>query len=113
MVRSAKIERFRFRLGMHHCFYNCNNKIWLFWTSDIQLDILEEAEQYVTCKVTVPLNPAPIHITIVYAKCTREERRHLWDDLRNWKQIIQGPWGVMGDFNVILEAKEKKKGQTF
>lgn len=42
---------------------------------------------------------------MVYAKCTRIERRSLWQDLGQIADGLDGqPWG--GDFNVIENLKE-------
>ncbi|OIT30842.1 hypothetical protein A4A49_27518 [Nicotiana attenuata] len=40
-----------------------------------------------------------------------EMRRELWSDLRNLASTIQEPWGVIGDFNVIMNREEKFGGR--
>ncbi|XP_071921862.1 uncharacterized protein [Coffea arabica] len=59
-------------------------------------------------------NCLPIHLTVsvVHALCTREERRALWRDLLRDKPL-HGPWLVGGDFNVVIDAGEKKGGLPF
>ncbi|KAH0781085.1 hypothetical protein KY290_000683 [Solanum tuberosum] len=53
------------------------------------------------------------HISVVYAKCDELLRRELWDDLRNNANIAISPWGVVGDFNVIIKAEEKTGGRSY
>lgn len=50
-------------------------------------------------------------MTVVYAKCNREDRLALWSDLRDASDTNL-PWIVRGDFNVIMSADEKKGGTT-
>lgn len=53
-----------------------------------------------------------IYITVVYAKFTSAERKFLWDDLQRIHQLIQGPWCINEDFNVILDPNEKIGGKA-
>ncbi|XP_060211999.1 uncharacterized protein LOC132639578 [Lycium barbarum] len=55
------------------------------------------------CKVTLP-------VSVVYAKCDRQEREELWEammDLANQQDL---PWIIGGDFNVIVSDEEKQGG---
>ncbi|XP_027122854.1 uncharacterized protein [Coffea arabica] len=56
--------------------------------------------------------PITVTISVVHAWCTREERRALWSGLLRDKPL-HGPWLVGGDFNVVVEAGEKKRGLPF
>lgn len=49
---------------------------------------------------------------LVHAKCTSAERASLWHDLLEDKPS-QGPWYVLGDFNLIVLASEKRRGRLF
>lgn len=59
------------------------------------------------------LNNPRIHLTIVYAKCTEEQRRTLWQDLINMASNIQGAWSAIGDYNVITSGEEKRVGRSY
>ncbi|KAH0637891.1 hypothetical protein KY290_036024 [Solanum tuberosum] len=107
MVNSKKIDKFRRRLGYQHCFHNTSNKIWIFWTNGYQLDIIEDEVQHVLVHIKFPEDPNDFHLSIVYAKCDELLRVELWDNLRDIAARINGPWGVVGDFNVIIDAEEK------
>lgn len=49
-------------------------------------------------------------LTPIYANPHPKLRRHLWDDLYNIKPNESEAWGIIGDFNDITNASEKKKG---
>ncbi|XP_070048672.1 uncharacterized protein [Nicotiana tomentosiformis] len=50
-------------------------------------------------------------ITVVYAKCNANERKDLWSSLEGTHMVIDGPWCIGGDFNVILDPDEKHGGR--
>ena len=54
------------------------------------------------------LNNQLIFLIVVYAKCTKDLRRELWNDLRKMVNNIQGIWGSMRNFNVITFTDDKK-----
>ncbi|XP_070045223.1 uncharacterized protein [Nicotiana tomentosiformis] len=113
MTKSSKIERFQFELGVQHSYYNRNNKIWLFWTDDHILNILEDTEQQVTCTISHHMSHAPLLLTVVYAKCKAHQRQKLWTELTTIADRVQGVWGVVGDFNVIIDTMEKEGGRPY
>ncbi|KAG5616065.1 hypothetical protein H5410_015889 [Solanum commersonii] len=56
-------------------------------------------------------NDPPFLLTVVYAKCTEALRMELWDDIRSLTNNCLDPWGVIGDFNVIMGSEEKLGGR--
>lgn len=111
-VNQKNIEKFKRRLGYPCCFYNCYNKIWIFWSIGYQLDIIEDKEQHVLIHITYLHEPVDFHLFMVYAKCEEALRISLWDDLRDISGRITGPWGVVGDFNVITCSDEKNRRKS-
>lgn len=57
--------------------------------------------------------PLSFFMTVVYAKCDKQLRNLMWDDLRETAGTINGPWGFVGDFNVISNVAEKLGGRDF
>nr|AAT38805.1 hypothetical protein SDM1_47t00008 [Solanum demissum] len=51
MVGPEKIDVFRRKLGYNYCFKNINNKIWIFWSDQVNVNLVQNKEQqgtYVT-----------------------------------------------------------------
>lgn len=50
------------------------------------------------------------YTSFVYAKYDNNLRYQLWDDLYTINQGVTQLWLIRGDFNVVLNAKEKIMG---
>lgn len=72
--------------------------------------IIKDEEQRLTIKFINQEIGITVVVTLVYAKCTQQERLLLWDSLVNIAQTIQDPWLIGGDFNVIVCEQEKLGG---
>ncbi|EOY06959.1 Uncharacterized protein TCM_021521 [Theobroma cacao] len=103
-------EYVRRRLGFETVISNVSHKIWIFCSEEIGCEILLDHVQYLHVKITVPWLSHPIFSSLVYAKCTRQERLELWNCLRSISWDMQGPWMVGGDFNSILSSAERLHG---
>lgn len=49
-------------------------------------------------------------VTLVYAKCNQNKRLALWYSLGDMARVIQEPWILGGDFNVIRSNEDKLGG---
>ncbi|XP_070036954.1 uncharacterized protein [Nicotiana tomentosiformis] len=74
-----KLEKYIRSLGYHNAYANSNNQIWLFWKEDLDC-----------------------------AKCEEDLREELWNKLRNLCDNFKLSWFIVGDFNCITGAAEKK-----
>ncbi|OIT38805.1 hypothetical protein A4A49_00345 [Nicotiana attenuata] len=83
-------------------------EIWIMWSSNNMTTILSNHDQQLTIKLHYGAANSDLYITAVYAKCTLEERRELWNSLELTNLHVNGPWCIGGDFNVILDPDEKK-----
>ncbi|XP_060182557.1 uncharacterized protein LOC132612273 [Lycium barbarum] len=110
-VHSSKIEQYKRRLAFEGCLGNCNGKIWFFWISGFNVTVVVDDEQQITVKVTNNTNDEVFYFTFVYAKSKHPLRTSLWESLRNCISMINGPWCINGDFNVIMSPDEKKGGK--
>ncbi|KAK6160747.1 hypothetical protein DH2020_004128 [Rehmannia glutinosa] len=64
-------------------------------------------------EVSQPTIPCSFHASFIYAKCTRIERRQLWDVLRtSASNIGRSPWFIGGDFNCFLHHSERVGSDT-
>ncbi|XP_060190336.1 uncharacterized protein LOC132619448 [Lycium barbarum] len=108
MNKLSKYMRF---LGYQHSISNTNGQIWLFWTGDHHTQVVVSSDQQITVKKHYNPSNCELFITDVYAKCSSRERQDLWADFINVHQLIQGPWCIGGDFNVILDPDENLGGK--
>ena len=98
---SVHIQNFKVQLSMDNAISNCNGKIWVFWSSDIDCNILDEDEKQITCNMNHNELQYQFTSTFVYAKCKDHLRRHLWDKMIQHSTLNDNPWCAVGDFNVI------------
>lgn len=83
--------------------------LWLLCHADVTPTVLSATAQQLT--VSCILDSVSCIITCVYAKTTVVARRRLWYDLAYVKSsFVKGPWAVIGDFNSVLGAHEKRGG---
>ncbi|KAK4384685.1 hypothetical protein Sango_3036100 [Sesamum angolense] len=71
--------------------------------------MIQDHEQFLHLKVNPGASQEDIFCTFVYAKCYRNSRRLLWDELTCISNL-HAPWLVGGDFNVILHPNENQGG---
>ncbi|XP_020599664.1 uncharacterized protein LOC110039059 [Phalaenopsis equestris] len=50
--------------------------------------------------------------TFIYAGCTKDARKDLWNRLINISQQVESPWLLRGDFNCITSTIEKSGGRA-
>lgn len=68
-----------------------------------------KSDQLITCSVLMEGEEEEFFCSFIYAKNLAEERRSLWEDLRNHQdsQMFRNKrWMLMGDFNEILDIEE-------
>ncbi|XP_060185367.1 uncharacterized protein LOC132614835 [Lycium barbarum] len=106
-----KIEKYMKYFGFQHNLSNLNGQIWLFWAGNYNTSVIDNTDQQITIKMHSSNTGKDIFFTAVYAKCTALERKDLWEDLERVHHLIQGPWCISGDFNVILDPDEKLGGR--
>ena len=93
---SVHIQSFKVQLSMENAISNCNGKIWVFWSSDIECNILDEVEQQITCNMKhkeYHINLL-IPLSMLNAKIISESRRHLigrWLMILGWKRCLKPP----------------------
>lgn len=83
-----------------------DGRIVLIWKDPLDVQLLYQSRQYITCTITVP-NEAPIYYTAIYASNLSEERMELWNDLLQNHSAVDldtRNWIVGGgrDLNQIL-----------
>ncbi|XP_075100762.1 uncharacterized protein LOC142176621 [Nicotiana tabacum] len=104
------LDKYRRRLGMEAAISNVNGKIWLFFDSVVEWDLLIDTEQQMTIRVYHQDLGKYIMMTFVYAKCCALERLELWDNLYYLASDMELPWLIGSNFNVVLGQEEKIGG---
>ncbi|KAF5481754.1 hypothetical protein F2P56_002383 [Juglans regia] len=77
-------------------------KVWLLWQDVFEVDIIDMSDQFLTSCFRVA--DQKLVLTFVYAKCTYQERKDLWQALECHDGDL--PWLVAGDFNIICNDGE-------
>ncbi|XP_060202506.1 uncharacterized protein LOC132630946 [Lycium barbarum] len=104
------IEDYRRKLGFQNCKVNSSGKIWIFWIDEWLGVVVSESEQQVTLQLTHSSMNQTVLVSVVYAKCDRQEREDLWEDIIALANQQDYPWIIEGDFNVIVSDEEKQGG---
>ncbi|XP_012850055.1 PREDICTED: uncharacterized protein LOC105969825 [Erythranthe guttata] len=98
------------RLGFVAGLSNCAGKIWIFWDHNFRVELLRDEVQLLHVRCISGLFGAPFVFTAVYARCSRSERRVLWNSFRDiFETIGDTPWISGGDFNSILLESERNR----
>ena len=107
---SVHIQNFKVQLSTDNAISNCNSNIWVFWSSDIDCNILDEDEQQITFNMKHNELPHQFVNTFVYAKCKDHLRRPLSDKMIHHSTLNDNPCCAIGDFNVITSIEENLGG---
>ena len=91
---------------------NCNGKIWVFWSSDIDCNIPDEDKQQ-TCNMKHNELQYQLTSTLVYAKWKYHLRINLWEKMLQKASLNDNPWCTLRDFNVINSMEEKNRGLPY
>ncbi|KAL0287132.1 UNVERIFIED_CONTAM: hypothetical protein Sradi_7130600 [Sesamum radiatum] len=103
------VNYFTRKFGFHSVLANANNKIWCFAKFGVDTQIIQDHSQFLHVKVSSGTLPTDIFCTFIYAKCYRNPRRNLWEELVKLSNQ-DAPWIVGGDFNVISHPNENQGG---
>lgn len=107
-------------MNTHHLFENegsCNNfahsdpgRIWLKWDASVILF----SETYSSSQLIHGLfsygSSSSVYISVIYAANSLNERRLLWDSLKDLNPGPSQPWIVLGDFNCCKSPSDKAGG---
>lgn len=85
----------------------------LFWKQDLDVQIVGDSQNLITFMVLNDLIAQPWCFTGVYGPPIPVLKPSFWEELRCIGDTVNGPWCVLGDFNAILEQREKLGGRPF
>lgn len=83
-------------LGFEKIQKNLNSKIWVCSSSNFKISVLKDEEQFQHCSLESLDLKQTFLATFVYAKCTRRERREIWDGISDLVISPSTPWCIGG-----------------
>ncbi|XP_031285997.1 uncharacterized protein LOC116144687 [Pistacia vera] len=75
--------------------------------------VIQTSAQAILCKIRILKDNSMLFCSIVYGMNSVGERKELWKELIHHANVCQRePWVIMGDFNAVRFAREKKGGSN-
>lgn len=99
-------QKFLKLLNFENVHVNVSNKIWVFASHKIKLDMILNEEQILICNLEHPAMDFRPMVGFVYAKNYYVRRRELWDHIKQ-NYANQDIGLLAGDFNCILSNEER------
>jgi len=100
-------------LGFDHCFVVSSNGrsggLALFWRASFSCTVLNYSDNHINVEIN-DSSKGKWQFTGYYGFPEGRRRRASWDFLRNLANDTSLPWYILGDFNDILDAHEKRGG---
>lgn len=63
--------------------FNRLGRLWVVWRSSVRMTPVYKSTQIITCYVLLPGRDEEFFCSFIYVLNTAEERKDLWEDLRN------------------------------
>jgi hypothetical protein len=83
----------------------------LLWRNNINCQIINYSQNFINAEVNTE-GATPWRFTGFYGYPEQDRRRDSWDLLRSLAHDTSLPWCVMGDFNDMLSAEDKRGGSV-
>lgn len=93
--------------------HNRLGRIWVTWSPRVRVTPCFQSVQLVIVSILMEGFVDEVFCSFVYGKNLAEERKELWQDLKDHQDspvIQKKPWIVQGDFNEILDELEHSGG---
>lgn len=84
--------------------------IWCMWKSNWPPIQVVATSRYCIHLLVNENSPSAWYLSIVYASPIVGQREFVWQELRDFKNSIDGPWALAGDFNAVTSNSEKIGG---
>lgn len=82
-----------------------------FSNQGYEATVESNSEQQLTVLLQNQSLSLSFYVTIAYAKCDSTQRLKLWEELFSISNRMDRSWIIGGDFNVVLNPKEKIGGR--
>lgn len=81
--------------------------ILLSWKHGVDIQVITANTNLIHCIVQNQPMKTPWHLTLIYGPPTPVSRAIFWDSLHDIGRVSNGPWCILGDFNMVLNAADK------
>lgn len=106
-IVSSRFEGWSFMSNYEH---HRLGHIWVLWKENVRLTPIFKSAQMITVSILLEGKEEELFCSFVYASKFVEERKLLWEELRNHQDapmVRNKPWMICGDFNEILKGDEQ------
>jgi hypothetical protein len=111
LVHANKTEELKYVLGFDFCFSvdreGRGGGVALLWRKSLNCNITGYSLNHIDIDINDPVH-GNWRLTGFYGFPEGSRRRDSWNFLRHLSGLSQLPWCIIGDFNDILSAEEKK-----
>ena len=111
MTHVNKLEELKRKLGYECCFAvgkeGCSGGLGVFWKDSIHCSIISFSKHHIDLEVRDILKGV-WHLTGFYGCPERSHKRESWDLVCTLHENSCLPWCILGDFNDIISAMDKK-----
>lgn len=109
-----RMEEVRLKLGFDYCFVvECRGKsggIGLLWNSATSVSVKSYTDHHIDAEVVSEDSQKPWRLTYLYGWPKGDKKHHTWSLLEKLESEVYDEWMVMGDFNQVMTARDKKGG---
>lgn len=83
----------------------------LLWHEELEVTILAKSNYLIHARIGHEILPINWLLTCVYGPPYLNQKEKFWSDLSQMSNNIVEPWMLIGDFNEVLTASEKRGGK--
>lgn len=102
-MSASRASNLKWRLGLCNSLAvssdGLSGGLALFWYESISVSLLSQGDRYFDVSIKEEPTDAPWRATFVYGEPCVENRKKMWDLMRDLCGVWQGPWLLLGDFN--------------
>jgi hypothetical protein len=113
LVHANKILEIKNRLGFEDSFavdrLGRSGGLALLWKKNVTCHIINYSQNFINIEIRYE-NRSPWRLTGFYGYPEHDRRRDSWNLLRHLAQDTSLPWCIIGDFNDMLSADDKRGG---
>jgi hypothetical protein len=87
----------------------CRVDLWLLWTNELNLTILESAKHYIFAKLSLQ-DGTDWTLGAIYGDASHRENPMIWSKIKEYADVAGSAFCCMGDFNAVPTVIDKYGG---